>query len=45
MTLILHASNLATRPARRRVLQIDFAVSDLPGDLEWLGLQAGDAAL
>lgn len=44
-TLILHASEAATRPRRRRVLQIDFAANDLPGDLEWLGLQAGDAAL
>jgi len=37
-TPILHASEAATRPARRRVLQIDFAVGDLPGGLEWLGV-------
>ncbi|WP_034157680.1 phytanoyl-CoA dioxygenase family protein [Sphingomonas sp. ERG5] len=43
-TLILHASAAAARPARRRVLQIDFAANDLPGELEWLGLRGGDAA-
>jgi len=37
-TPILHASEVATRPARRRVLQIDYADEDLPGDLEWLGV-------
>lgn len=37
-TLILHASDAATRPARRRVLQLDYACEDLPGDLEWLGV-------
>lgn len=36
-TLILHASEAAARPARRRVLQVDYAVGDLPGGLEWLG--------
>ncbi|WP_244624413.1 phytanoyl-CoA dioxygenase family protein [Sphingomonas sp. So64.6b] len=43
-TLILHASEAATRPTRRRVLQIDFAADNLPGDLDWLGLQGGEAA-
>jgi ectoine hydroxylase-related dioxygenase (phytanoyl-CoA dioxygenase family) len=37
-TPILHASDAAARPARRRVLQIDFAASDLPGGLQWLGV-------
>jgi len=37
-TPILHASAAAANPARRRVLQIDYAAGDLPGGLEWLGL-------
>ncbi len=37
-TPILHASQAATTPARRRVLQVDFAAEDLPGGLEWLGV-------
>ncbi len=37
-TPILHASDAATRPARRRVLQVDYAAAPLPGGLEWLGL-------
>jgi ectoine hydroxylase-related dioxygenase (phytanoyl-CoA dioxygenase family) len=37
-TPILHASDAAARPMRRRVLQIDYAAEDLPGDLEWLGV-------
>jgi Phytanoyl-CoA dioxygenase (PhyH) len=37
-TPILHASDAATAPARRRVLQIDYAAEDLPGGLEWLGV-------
>lgn len=37
-TPILHGSKAATRPARRRVLQIDFSGDDLPGELEWLGV-------
>lgn len=37
-TPILHASEAAIAPARRRVLQIDFAVGDLPGGLRWLGI-------
>jgi hypothetical protein len=36
--LILHASEAARRPARRRVLQVDYAARDLPGALEWLGV-------
>ncbi len=39
-TAILHASEAAAQPRRRRVLQIDFAAEDLPGGLEWLGLNA-----
>ena len=37
-TAVVHASKPASRPSRRRVLQVDFAARDLPGDLEWLGL-------
>ena len=37
-TPILHASNAAARPARRRVLQLDYSVDPLPGKLEWLGV-------
>lgn len=35
-TAILHASEAAAKPARRRVLQVDFAAEELPGALEWL---------
>jgi hypothetical protein len=35
-TPILHASEAATLPAQRRVLQIDFAAEELPHGLEWL---------
>lgn len=37
-TAILHASETASQPAHRRVLQVDFAADDLPGGLEWLGV-------
>ncbi|MFC3578921.1 phytanoyl-CoA dioxygenase family protein [Sphingomonas hylomeconis] len=37
-TPILHASETASRPAHRRVLQIDFAAEELPSGLEWLGV-------
>lgn len=37
-TPILHASDTASRPLRRRVLQVDYAARPLDGDLEWLGL-------
>lgn len=37
-TPILHASEAATVPLNRRVLQLDFAAEDLPGGLEWLGV-------
>jgi ectoine hydroxylase-related dioxygenase (phytanoyl-CoA dioxygenase family) len=37
-TPILHASETASRPAHRRVLQVDFAADELPGGLEWLGV-------
>jgi len=37
-TLILHASDAAIRPVRRRVLQVDFANFDLPAPLDWLGI-------
>jgi len=37
-TPIVHASAVAAFPARRRVLQVDFAACDLPNALEWLGV-------
>ncbi|PSO22112.1 phytanoyl-CoA dioxygenase family protein [Bradyrhizobium sp. MOS003] len=37
-TTILHASDAAATPMHRRVLQVDFAVGELPGGLEWLGV-------
>ena len=38
VTPILHASEAAVGPLHRRVLQVDFAVGELPGNLQWLGL-------
>jgi len=37
-TPILHASDAALHPARRRVLQVDYAMDRLPGGLQWLGV-------
>jgi hypothetical protein len=37
-TPILHASQSATAPSRRRVLQVEYAAKELPGGLEWLGI-------
>lgn len=37
-TPILHASDAAREPGRRRVLQVDYAAEHLPGGLEWLGI-------
>ena len=37
-TPILHASEASAEPARRRVLQVDYAVGNLPGGLEWAGV-------
>lgn len=37
-TPILHASDAAVQPTRRRVLQVDYAVGSLPDGLEWLGI-------
>jgi ectoine hydroxylase-related dioxygenase (phytanoyl-CoA dioxygenase family) len=34
-TLILHASERSKQPQRRRVLQLDYSASDLPGELQW----------
>ena len=34
-TPILHCSDRAEMPSRRRVLQVDFCQSELPGGLEW----------
>lgn len=42
-TPILHASETARRPDRRRVLQVDYAAKPLDGGLEWLGLFQGDS--
>ncbi len=35
---ILHASKASVAPARRRVLQVDYAAEDLPGGLIWRGV-------
>lgn len=37
-TPILHASDAAGMPRRRRVLQVDYAGFGLPGGLEWSGI-------
>jgi hypothetical protein len=37
-TPILHASEASKVPLRRRVLQVDYAMDDLPGGLEWAGI-------
>ncbi|NWK98056.1 phytanoyl-CoA dioxygenase [Sphingobium lactosutens] len=37
-TPILHASDAATTPRHRRVLQLDYSADALPGGLEWLGV-------
>lgn len=37
-TPILHASDSAANPRRRRVLQLDYSADVLPGTLEWLGV-------
>jgi hypothetical protein len=37
-TPIVHSSDAARDPARRRVLQVDFSAGDLPGGLSWLGI-------
>lgn len=37
-TPILHASEAASKPKNRRVLQVDFAAEELPDGLEWLGV-------
>ena len=37
-TPILHASEPATAPTRRRVLQVDYSADELPPGLEWLGV-------
>lgn len=37
-TPILHGSDAARRPSRRRVLQVDYAAFDLDHGLEWLGV-------
>ena len=37
-TAIVHASEAARKPRRRRVLQVDYSCDDLPGGLKWLGV-------
>jgi hypothetical protein len=37
-TPILHASEAASLPVHRRVLQVDYAAQELPGGLRWLGV-------
>src|SRR5262249_15240360 len=37
-TPILHASDAATTPRQRRVLQVDYCSRDLPGGLHWMGV-------
>ena len=37
-TPILHASETARHPLRRRVLQLDYSTEELPGGLAWLGV-------
>jgi ectoine hydroxylase-related dioxygenase (phytanoyl-CoA dioxygenase family) len=37
-TPVIHASERARTPSRRRVLQVDYADGQLPGGLEWLGI-------
>lgn len=37
-TPILHASEAAKTPARRRVLQLDYVAQDLPNGLTWAGI-------
>ncbi len=37
-TPIVHASRASAVPARRRVLQVDYAAAQLPTGLEWLGV-------
>lgn len=37
-TPIVHASERAAEPKRRRVLQVDYAAFDLPNGLTWLGV-------
>jgi ectoine hydroxylase-related dioxygenase (phytanoyl-CoA dioxygenase family) len=37
-TPILHASDVASAPTARRVLQVDYAAEALPEGLEWLGV-------
>jgi Phytanoyl-CoA dioxygenase (PhyH) len=37
-TPILHASDAASEPLHRRVLQVDYAAEQLPNGLEWLGV-------
>jgi len=39
-TLILHASEAARRPRRRRVLQVDYSAAELPGGMQFHGIWA-----
>ena len=44
-TPILHASARAANPTRRRILQLLYSAENLPGGLEWLGVEADNAAI
>ena len=37
-TPVLHASDAAAEPVHRRVLQVDYAIGQLSGGLQWLGV-------
>ena len=37
-TAIVHASNQAAKPTRRRVVQIDYSGDELPHPLQWFGI-------
>ena len=37
-TPILHASEPASKPSRRRVLQVDYSADSLPDGLRWVGI-------
>ncbi len=43
-TAVVHASERARQPDRRRVLQVDYADRDLPCGLEWIGIEPAEAA-
>jgi ectoine hydroxylase-related dioxygenase (phytanoyl-CoA dioxygenase family) len=42
-TAIVHASDRARNPRRRRVLHVDYSNAHLPGGLDWLGIGKSEA--